>query len=251
MMESLPIDQHNIEIQQNLNYWKNKPVLQTIYRNFYRLIGSQVDYSVEGKIVELGSGIGNVKLEIPRAICTDLFRNPWIDQVENAYSLSFADEEVSNLILFDVFHHLQYPGTALAEFRRVLKPGGRVIVFEPSMSALGFMVYGIFHHEPVGWFRKIQWNAPSGFDPLSASYYAAQGNAERIFFSKKFNESLADWKLISRKKLPALSYVLSGGYSKPQLLPSLKPDTLERLEKVLALLPGLFSTRAMVVLQKK
>ncbi len=250
-MDPLPLNQHNIEIQQNLDYWKNKPVLEIIYRNFYRLIGSQVDYSFEGKIVELGSGIGNVKLEIPRAICTDLFRNPWIDQVENAYSLSFGDEEVSNLILFDVFHHLQHPGTALAEFRRVLNPGGRVIIFDPSMSALGFMVYGIFHHEPVGWFRKIQWDAPSGFEPWSAAYYAAQGNVEKVFFSKKYQRCLADWKILSRKKLPALSYVLSGGYSKPQLFPSLKPDTLDKIEKVLAHLPGLFSTRALVVLQKK
>lgn len=249
-MDSLPIDQHNIEIQQNLNYWKNKPVLQLIYRNFYRLIGGQVDYAVDGKIVELGSGIGNVKLEIPRAICTDLFMNPWIDQVENAYSLSFADEEVSNLILFDVFHHLQYPGTAFSEFRRVLKPGGRVIIFDPSMSVLGFLVYGLFHHEPVGWFRKIQWNAPSGFDPWSSAYYAAQGNAEKVFFSKKYQDCLADWKVLYRKKLPALSYVLSGGYSKPQLFPWLKSGTIDKMEKVMAHLPQLFSTRALVVLQK-
>ncbi len=250
-MDSLPVDQHNIEIQQNLNYWKHKPVLQLIYRNFYRLISSQVDYAVDGKIVELGSGIGNVKLEIPRAICTDLFLNPWIDQVENAYSLSFADEEVSNLILFDVFHHLQFPGTALSEFMRVLKPGGRVIIFDPSMSALGFLIYGIFHHEPVGWFRKIHWEAPSDFEPWSTAYYAAQGNAEKVFFSKNYQDYMADWKVIYKIKLPALSYVLSGGYSKPQLFPWLKSDTIEKIEKVIKHLPILFSTRALVVLQKK
>jgi SAM-dependent methyltransferase len=250
-MDPLPIDQHNIEIQQNLNYWKNKPVLQEIYRNFYRLIGSHVDYAIGGKIVELGSGIGNIKLEIPQAVCTDLFRNPWIDQVENAYSLSFRDEEVSNLILFDVFHHLQYPGTALSEFKRVLKPGGRVIIFDPSISALGFLVFGIFHHEPIGWFRKIHWNAPSDFDPRSAAYYAAQGNAEKVFFSKKYKGCMADWRVISRMKLPALSYVLSGGYSKPQLFSSVNKGTIDKIEKVLMHLPGLFSTRALIVLQKK
>ena len=71
-----------------------------------------------GSVVELGSGIGNIKEVIPKCLCTDLFPNPWLDYVENAYALSFGSASVSNLILFDVFHHLKYPGTALQEFHR-------------------------------------------------------------------------------------------------------------------------------------
>ena len=148
-------NRHNKEINENLTYWQNKPILQTIYNDFYALIGVQVDRSQEGLIVELGSGIGNLKQHIPECICTDVFPNPWIDQVENAYRMSFADESVSNLILFDVFHHLEYPKAALNEFRRVLKPHGRVILFEPCISALGWIVYGAFHKEPVAWLEKI------------------------------------------------------------------------------------------------
>jgi SAM-dependent methyltransferase len=250
-MSELTIDQHNKEIQQNLNFWKKKPILQTIYGEFYRLISNQVDYTLDGKIVELGSGIGNIKMEIPQAICTDLFRNPWIDQVENAYNLSFDDGEVSNLILFDVFHHIQYPGTALQEFHRVLKPHGRVIIFDPSISLTGFLVYGLFHHEPMARFKKIQWKAPSGFDPWTSPYYAAQGNAERVFYSKKYFKELENWSLLYRKKYSALSYILSGGYSKPQLFPSKYYSLVNRIEKVLDNFPGLFSTRLLVVFQKQ
>jgi len=250
-MNDLPIDQHNKEIQQNLNYWENKPVLQAIYKAFYRLICQQVDYTIDGKIVELGSGIGNIKMEIPQAICTDLFKNPWIDQVENAYTLNFEDCTVSNLILFDVFHHIQYPGTALQEFGRVLKPDGRVIIFDPSISLTGFLVYGLFHHEPVARFKKIQWFAPDEFNPWSSSYYAAQGNAERVFFSKYYLNQLSDWSIILRKKYSALTYILSGGYSKPQLFSSRYYDRIKGMEKVLDLFPGLFSTRQLVVLLKK
>jgi SAM-dependent methyltransferase len=87
-----------------------------------------------GEIIELGSGIGNIQEVIPRCVKTDLFPNPWIDRVENEFQLSCADATVSDLILFDVFHHLRYPGTALQEFRRVLKPGDRVPIFDPYMS---------------------------------------------------------------------------------------------------------------------
>lgn len=109
-------NRHNKEINENLTYWQNKPILQTIYNDFYALIGAQVDRSQEGLIVELGSGIGNLKQHIPECICTDVFPNPWIDQVENAYRMSFADESVSNLILFDVFHHWNTPRRHLTSF---------------------------------------------------------------------------------------------------------------------------------------
>jgi methyltransferase type 11 len=170
-------------------------------------------------IVELGSGIGNLKQHIPECICTDMFPNPWIDQVENAYRMSFADESVSNLILFDVFHHLEYPKAALNEFRRVLKPHGRVILFEPCISALGWIVYGAFHKEPVAWFDKIN---PDG-GPISddrLGYYAAQGNACRIFrHSRKYRDLIGDFSITKVRRYAALAYVMSGGYSGRQLYP--------------------------------
>jgi SAM-dependent methyltransferase len=249
-MDDLSFDQHNVEIQKNLNYWTKKPILQLIYKEFYGQINDQVDYTLSGKIVELGSGIGNIKMVIPQAICTDLFKNPWIDQVENAYTLSFKDSSVSNLILFDVFHHIQYPGTTFKEFSRVLKPGGRVIIFDPSISMTGMLVYGLFHHEPVAWFNKIQWQAPYKFDPWSSAYYAAQGNAERIFFSGKYSQKLSDWNVIYKLKYSALTYILSGGYSKPQMFSSRYYERIGGIEKIMDRLPRLFSTRLLVVLKK-
>src|ERR1017187_3064045 len=175
--ESLPVVQHDLEIQGNRQAWQQKPLLQAVYRRFHELIASRLDRSVSGFIVELGSGMGSIKDVIPECVTTDIFPNPWLDRQENAYSLSFADGSVSNLILFDVWHHLRYPGTALAEFRRVLAPGGRVIVFDPAISWTGRLVYGLFHHEPLGMGLSITWDAPQGFRPADADYFAAQGSA--------------------------------------------------------------------------
>jgi ubiquinone/menaquinone biosynthesis C-methylase UbiE len=187
---------------------------------------------------------------IPDAICSDLFPNPWIDQVENAYHLSFPDSSVSNLILFDVFHHLEHPGTALAEFSRVLQPSGRVIIFEPYISLTGLLVYGIFHHEPVAINKKIDWIAPEDFDPWKSRYYAAQGNATRVFFSARYSGNLKGFEIVYRKKIPAIAYIASGGYSKPQMMPDKMFGFLNRLETVFQLLPWLFATRTLVVLSK-
>ena len=77
--------------------------------------------------------------------------------------MSFEDGSVANLILFDVWHHLEYPAAALAEFHRVLVPQGRLIIFDPAMGLLGRIVYGLFHHEPLGLKDKIQWRTPAIF----------------------------------------------------------------------------------------
>lgn len=249
-MKAIPEGQHNIEILENAEYWKSKPVLQKVYQGFYERIARHIRNDIRGKIVEIGSGIGNLKKVVPGCLCTDIFPNPWIDQVENAYCLSFTDRSVSNLILFDVWHHIEYPGTVLREFYRVLAPGGRLILFEPAVSLLGFIVYGIFHHEPVKYISKIKWWAPKDFDPGKTGYYAAQGNASRIFLARKYKECLSDWKQVLIKRIASISYAASGGYRARQLYPDSFYPLMAFMDKILSYIPSLFATRVLVILEK-
>lgn len=244
------IDLHQGLIEKNYEYWNQKPVLKILYGDFYRRIAAHLSNLPDSKIVELGSGLGNIREFIPNCIRTDLFPNPWIDQIENAYHLSFPDETVSDLILTDVFHHLKYPGTALKEFSRVLRKGGRVILLEPCMSALGLLVYGVLHDEPIAVKREIEWEAPEGWSPEQIDYYAAQGNASRVFLGKKFRQRLGDWRTIKTQRLSAIAYAASGGFSKPQLYPTSALPLIRKLEKVLDLFPLLFATRLLVILEK-
>ena len=244
------IDLHQGLIEKNYEYWNQKPLLKILYGDFYRLIAAKLSNLPEAKIVELGSGLGNIREFIPNCIRTDLFPNPWIDQIENAYQLSFADESVSDLILTDVFHHLKYPGTALREFSRVLHKSGRVILLEPCMSALGLLVYGILHDEPIAVTKDIEWNAPEGWPPEQIDYYAAQGNASRVFLGKGFRHKLGDWRTIKTQRLSAIAYAASGGFSKPQLYPTSALPLIRKLEKVLDLFPILFATRLLIILEK-
>lgn len=244
------IDLHQEFINKNIEYWNRKPLLQILYGDFYRLIAKNLSNLPDAKVVELGSGLGNIKEFIPHCLRTDLFPNPWIDQVENAYRLSFADGSVSDLIMTDVFHHLRYPGTALKEFHRVLQKGGRVIMLEPAVSLLGLIVYGLMHSEPIAWRRPIEWQSPPGWSAEDIDYYAAQGNATRIFVGNGFRAKLANWKKIQTIRLSALAYAASGGYSGPQLYPKSILLLIKGLEKVLDVFPVLFATRLLIVLEK-
>jgi SAM-dependent methyltransferase len=249
------IVQHNREIHQNREFWARKPALRRIYRGFYEEIAAALPKGVPGLAVELGSGMGNIKEVLPECVTTDLFPNPWLDRVENAYALSFAPQAVASLILFDVWHHLEYPAAALREFRRVLAPGGAVVIFDPAMGWLGRFVYGLFQHEPLGLHQPITWEIPPDFDPTKQVYYAAQGNAWRLVRdiarrpAAQQPPALAGWEITRVSYYPALAYLMSGGFRGPQLFPDAALPALLALEKLLAPVPLVTAARMLVVLR--
>jgi len=248
---ALPLEQHNIEIQRNRDAWQRKPVLREIYHDFYRQIAERIDPSQPGIVAELGSGMGRIKEVIPQCVLTDLFPNPWLDRQENCYQLTFADGEVSHLILFDVWHHLRYPGTALHEFHRVLAPGGRLILFEPAASWVGRTVYQLFHHEPVAVRDPITWDAPPNFTAADADYYAAQGSATRLFWWGEGLDRLAGWRLREVKPITSFDYFASGGFSGPQFGGRFLHGLMRALDFVAAPFPRIFAARLLIVLEKE
>ena len=168
--------------------------------------------------------------------------------METAYCLSFGDASISNLILFDVFHHLQWPGSALKEFARVVRQQGRVILMEPGFGLLGNFVYRNFHHEPLGFGQPISWDRSAALE--DSGYYAAQGNAWRLFRLGEGAGRLPEWKTILVRPLAAISYVASGGFSRPSLYPSFLFPFVRGFDRIADFLPSLFATRLLVVLER-
>ncbi|MDB6024541.1 MAG: class SAM-dependent methyltransferase [Verrucomicrobiales bacterium] len=238
-----PLEQHQKEIQKNLLVWQRKPVLQKAYANIYERVLKLIDPTQKQPVVEIGSGMGNLKSHLPEAICTDLFPNPWLDLVCDGYELPFADHSLSHLILSDVFHHLRAPRAFLLEAKRVLNKSGRLILSEPYIGAASYPIYGLFHHEPVA--RRASIDFAETIERPRA-YYAAQGNATRLFFSDEFPNWLDGWNVFHRESYAAFAYFSSGGYSKPQLCPTPFYGVLEGIDAKLSRWPRSFGGRCLV-----
>ncbi len=246
---SISISKHQIEIEKNRDLWRRKPLLRKIYKRFYDTIKVRLN---PGVTLELGSGIGQIKTYIPDCITSDLYFNPDIDRVESAYELSFENLSIDNIVLFDVWHHIQYPGAALRECYRVLAPGGRLIIFEPAMGFIPQIVYRLFHHEPLGLGEDIEWEPPTPTDLSKLTYFAAQSRAWRIFHQGEGASNLKNWAFTECLSWSDIAYLGSGGFSKPSLYPISLLPYIESLDRLFTRMSKhLFSARMLVVLNKK
>ena len=244
MLDHKEIDYKNRKIYQN------KDLIKIIYNNYYKNIKKNIYLSDKKKILELGSGGGNIKKVIKECITSDQFRNKNIDRIENIYKINFKKNSISNIILIDVFHHLQFPSLALKEIHKVLIKNGRIIMIEPAMGLIPRIVYKIFHYEPNGFNLRIKWNNIPKKIPLSNQYFAAQSIPWRAFFLKELNLK-SKYTIKSIKPFSDFAFLLSGGYSYKALYPKILYSLIKLIDKILTSISiRIFSARMLIVLEK-
>src|SRR5204863_4389743 len=120
-------------------------------------------------------------------------------------------------------------------------------LFEPFISVASFPIYGLLHHEPVAWKSAINF---AGKYSRPRDYYAAQGNATRLFFGREQTGWLAGWKVAHAEAFSAFNYLLSGGYSKPAMYPAALLGTMRRLDAALSCCPRVFGGRCLIELRR-
>ena len=235
---------------ENRKTYQNKDLIKIIYNNYYKKIKENIYTSNKKKILELGSGGGNIKKIIQNCITSDQFKNENIDRIENIYKINFKKNSVSNIILIDVFHHLQFPNLALKEIHRVLIKNGRIIMIEPAMGFIPRIIFKIFHYEPNGFNLKINWNHIPKKIPYLNQYFAAQSLPWRAFFLKELNLR-SKYKIKLIKPFSDFAFLLSGGYSYKAFYPKFLYSLIKLIDKILTSISiRIFSARMLIVLEK-
>jgi hypothetical protein len=240
---------HQLIDKKNRIIYKKKILSNKIYEDYYKLIKKNILKS-KFKILELGSGGGNIKKIIPHCITSDQFKSKKIDKKINIYSINLKKNSISNVIIIDVFHHLELPSLALDEIKKILIKKGRLIMIEPAMGLIPRIIYKLFHYEPNGFNYKINWNKTSQKGLNKNRYFAAQSLPWRAFIMKELDLK-KNFKINKVEIFSDFSFILSGGYSYPAFYPLIFYFVIKKIDLFLTFLSKrLFGARMLIVLEK-
>lgn len=238
-------------LERSFRAWESSPALREFYAELYEAVG---ECCSEGPTLEIGSGIGVSRDFIDGVVTSDVVQTPYVDRQMSAYEIKLPDSGYwTNVFAIDVLHHLMTPLRFLQSAANALAHDGRLILVEPAATMGGRLFYRLFHPEPAA---PRQINAPFEFNPNAPDGgFANMGMGVALFRDhlEEVQSLLTGMGLICESVAyrDLLAYPATGGYSKPQLLPSGCIRALLCMEKRLpqALL-RCFGLRMQIVLRK-
>ncbi len=195
-------------IQANRFLWR-------IYDEWYSAIAAGIPQGA-GRVLELGSGGGFFDRYVPDAIRSEVFACPGTQVLFDARSMPFSAGSLKSITMVDVLHHIPDNRAFLNEARRCLRPGGKILMIEPWVSAWSRLIYTHLHHEPFQPEAK-DWTFPNT-GPLSG----ANGALPWIIFErdrKAFESEFPELVIEIVKPFMPFRYLVSGGVSMRQLMP--------------------------------
>jgi SAM-dependent methyltransferase len=183
----------------------------------------------------------------PEITTSDILELEDNDLTFNALDMPFDDNSISAFVMVDVFHHVPHSEKFLSEMQRCLKPGGKIVMSEPCVSTWAKFIFTRFHHEPFN--VEGDWTIP-GSGPMSD----ANGALPWIVFERdyqRFASSFTQLELIEIKHHTPLRYLLSGGVSMIQLVPSWSFAFLKGIERFFQIFNKRFALFQFIEVKKK
>jgi SAM-dependent methyltransferase len=134
-----------------------------VYRQLSAALGYAARHYASGRMLDIGCGTKpwretfapHVREHVGIDHEQTLHGFASIDLISDAYNVPLPDANADAILLTEVLEHLERPGEALAECRRLLRPGGHLIATAPFSWPL--------HEEPRDFFRY----SPHGLRHLS------------------------------------------------------------------------------------
>jgi SAM-dependent methyltransferase len=187
----------------------NDDYLHALYEEAFTSIIENLPVDIQ-TLVEIGAGDGISRNFLPQSILTDISYHPFLDAACRSDQMPFKSGSVDALVLKDTLHHLPDVELFLAEANRVLRIGGRIVIFEPYWGLLAKFVYRFLHQEQFDqntdtWsFQSMSpWDSNQALSYLLLRRDRAQFEREYPFF-----------EIREHKVLVGPSFLISGGVSR-------------------------------------
>ncbi|MDD5439534.1 MAG: class I SAM-dependent methyltransferase [Candidatus Omnitrophica bacterium] len=226
---------------------RKKIFLKRLYRDFYREFEKALSSRPDRCVVELGSGGGFLKEVMPDVVTSDILELPSVDLYFSSGDMPFKGASVDAFLMMNVMHHMNDVRAFFREAGRCLKPGGMMVMIEPSNTPWARFIYRRFHHELFdprgGWGFE-------GKGPLSS----ANGALPWIVFSRDravFDREFPFFEVIAVRPHTPLAYLLSGGFTLRQLVPAASYPAVRAFERLLAPFNRYIGMYQTIVISKK
>lgn len=161
-------------------------------------------------LVEIGAGDGISRNFLPQSILTDISYHPILDTACRSDQMPFKSGSIDALVLKDTLHHLPDVELFLTEANRVLRVGGRIVIFEPYWGLLAKFVYRFLHQEQFNQ-NTDTWSfqSMSPWDSNQALSYLLL-RRDRVRFEREY----PFFEIREHKVLVGPSFLISGGVSR-------------------------------------
>jgi len=185
--------------------------LSALYALAYSRLAELVGLVDPYRTVEVGSGHGLAQMSNCRWIYSDIVSSAQLCVLNDAQALPYRSGSLDALVLKDTWHHIPNIEQFLTEAHRVLRPGGRIAVFDPYWGELARFVFRFLHQER--WDGKTEsWSFPSS-DPWDSNQALTflMLVRDRAMFETNWQKKFS---VVEPKALVGPSFLLSGGVSR-------------------------------------
>ena len=227
---------------------RRKPILRDFYLECYAFFKEESRHLPPGMKLELGSGGGFYRTLEKDLTTSDVIPGSDIDLCTLAESLPVKSGSIAAIYMLNVLHHVKDVGSFFNEAVRCLVPGGRVLLVEPANTTISRLIYRNFHHEP---FEPAQygWTLPPG-----GRLSGANGALPWIVFHRdraEFQRRFPSLAVMRYRDFGPLRYLLSGGHTLPQLVPSFASCAITVSERLLAPIHPLCGMFTQIILEQR
>jgi SAM-dependent methyltransferase len=239
------------KLREHRRIWITKPVLADVYAVWFRQLVARA--ATGQRVLEIGAGPGLLsewaRRERPdlRWTATDILEAPWNDLAADASALPLRPASVDVVAGLDVLHHLGRPRDFFTEAARVLRPGGRIALVEPWVTALSYPIYRFAHQE----------GCTLGIDPwqpFAAGKDAFDGDGALPWRIVRSTSAL-EWRGLGFAPpevdtANGFAYVMTLGFREQSLLPRGLAGVLLRVDDALRAVSRWTGMRALLVWER-
>lgn len=202
------------EIQKQ--FIEKRPLLKRCYDEWYQcLIDDARSVPGEGELLELGSGGSCLKNREPGFITSDVVPDV-SERVIDARELPFSDRSLKAIAATHVLHHVPDLEAFLREAVRTLVPGGVITMIEVAHTPFARFFFDRFHPEPYDDTVR-DW----AFGQADSMMDSNQALSWIVFVRdrKRFEKLFPELQIEVFRFMPWLTYLLSGGVTKRNVIP--------------------------------